>query len=93
MNQTKLLSSNPDRLDLLMESEQFSEVLSPVVQPQAIIDEKRIDGRWLIIIKNLCPFCTDPFFIRAVLRYCFKLISNHISRNMVYIYATSFSFA
>ena len=43
MNQTKLLSSNPDRLDLLMESEQFSEVLSPVVQPQAIIDEKRID--------------------------------------------------
>ena len=43
MNQTKLLSSNPDRLDLLFESEQFSEVLSPVVQPQAIIDEKRID--------------------------------------------------
>ena len=43
MNQTKLLSSNPDRLDLLMESEQFSEVLSPVVQPEAIIDEKRID--------------------------------------------------
>ena len=33
MNQTKLLSSNPDRLDLLMESEQFLEVLSPVVQP------------------------------------------------------------
>ena len=43
MNQTKLLSSNPDRLDLLFESEQFSEVLSPVVQPQAIIDEQRID--------------------------------------------------
>ena len=43
MNQTKLLSSNPDRLDLLMESEQFSEVLSPVVQPQAIIDEEQID--------------------------------------------------
>jgi hypothetical protein len=43
MKQTKLLSSNPDRLDLLMESEQFSEVLSPVVQPQAIIDEQRID--------------------------------------------------
>jgi len=43
MNQTKLLSSNPDRLDLLFESEQFSEVLSPVVQPQAIIDEQQID--------------------------------------------------
>ena len=43
MNQTKLLSSNPDRLDHLMESEQFSEVLSPVVQPQAIIDEEQID--------------------------------------------------
>jgi len=43
MNQTKLLSSNPDRLDLLMESEQFSEVLSPVVQPQAINDEEQID--------------------------------------------------
>ena len=45
MNQTKLLSSNPDRLDPLMVSEQFSEVLSPVVQPQAINDEQRIDGR------------------------------------------------
>jgi hypothetical protein len=43
MNQTKLLSSNPDILDLLFESEQFSEVLSPVVQPQAIIDEQQID--------------------------------------------------
>ena len=32
MNRVKLFSSNPDRLDLLMESVQFSEVLSPVVQ-------------------------------------------------------------
>ena len=32
MNQTKLLNSNPDRLDLLMEPERFSEVPSPVVQ-------------------------------------------------------------
>jgi hypothetical protein len=32
MNQTKLLSSNPDRLDLLMEPERFSEVPSSVVQ-------------------------------------------------------------
>ena len=43
MNQTKLLSSNPDRLDHLFTSVQFSEVLSPVVQPQAIIDEEQID--------------------------------------------------
>ena len=32
INQTKLLNSNPDRLDLLMEPERFSEVPSPVVQ-------------------------------------------------------------
>ena len=32
MNRNKLFSSNPYRLDLLMESVQFSEVLSPVVQ-------------------------------------------------------------
>ena len=43
MNQTKLFSCNPDRLELLFESEQFLEVLSPVVQPQAIIDEQQID--------------------------------------------------
>ena len=43
MNQTKLLSSNPDRLDLLMETVQFSEVLSPFVQPQALTDEQQID--------------------------------------------------
>ncbi len=61
MKQTKLLSSNPDRLDLLMESEQFSEVLSPVVQPKDFIDQQRIDSRWPIIIKDLYPFCTDTF--------------------------------
>jgi hypothetical protein len=88
INQTKLLSSNPDRLDLLFEFEHFSEVLSPVVQPQAIID-----GRWPIIIKKSALSARTLFLIWATLSYCLDLINNQISRTRPYIYAISFALA
>ena len=89
MNQTKLLSSNPDRLDLLMVSEQFSEVLFShklSMTNNALMAVSQLSSKTSALSAQTL-FLHGQFYVIALI-----LLITTCSRNKAYIYVTSFAF-